>query len=238
MAGHAEAGRQDGLQPAGDQLSSPAGDLGAAPKFDGTDMWPVLPDLLNDPTDITKWLQGLVPDQLRDRPTPGSRAARATWCFSALSISGYLAQPDHRQRRHLVCCSPPTTRAAPRASSPACFLRPRPLTTQLQAKPARLVRRLALLRAHHRQHRGPDHPRPPTSSRTARRIPDSRPCDGISIGLGFDAEVVQLGPIAPRAGRQAEPVRHGRRWRRWGRRRRDRRRLIDVRGDPQTPAQG
>jgi len=28
------------------------GDLGMAPKFDGTDMWPVRPELLNDPTDI------------------------------------------------------------------------------------------------------------------------------------------------------------------------------------------
>ena len=63
------------------------GDLGADPKFDGTDKWPVLPGLLIDPTDITKGSKVSFPT---------SYVTSNTWVSGskgdvklALSISGF-----------------------------------------------------------------------------------------------------------------------------------------------------
>ena len=44
-------GTPAGLQRPRRRSSTAASKLGAAPKFDGTDMWPVIPELLSDPTD-------------------------------------------------------------------------------------------------------------------------------------------------------------------------------------------
>ncbi len=203
------------------------GNLGSAPKFDGTDKWPVRPELLNDPTDITK----------------GSKVSFATsyvtsntWVSGSkgnveldLSISGFTLgltisnavitlnlAADHKTGTQGIIAGVLNTEA---------------LTTQLKAVAGSFDPSLCT---------GPtimsivDQITQASDIMADGSQDPTQTCDGISIGIGFDAELVQLGPIAARgdARSPSQPVRHGRRWRRWGRRRRHRRRPIDE--DPRS----
>ncbi len=166
------------------------GDLGSAPKFDGTDMWPVLPDLLNDPTDITKGSKVSFPT---------SYVTGNTWVSGskgnvvlALSISGYSLSLTIANA--VISLELDATHKHGTKGIIAGVLSTEALTTQLKAVAGSFDASLCS---------------GPTVNSILAQITEAsdilqdgtqdptKTCDGISIGLGFDAEVVQLGPIAP-----------------------------------------
>lgn len=167
------------------------GDLGAAPKWDGTDMWPVRPELLNDPNDIKS----------SKIQFPTSYVVNNTWVSGTkgdvnlgLSISGFTLNltissawitlemdASHKHGTKGVIAGVLQTDTLINelqkvaGSFDPTFCDPNNATFQSIAAQIRQASDIL--------HDGTQDP--------------TKQCDGISIGLGFDAEVVTLGAIEP-----------------------------------------
>ena len=166
------------------------GDLMMAPKFDGTDMWPVSPALLNDPTSIAAGSKVSFPT---------SYVTSNTWVSGskgnvvlALSISGFTLSLTIANA--VISLELDPTHKHGTKGIIAGVLATEELTTQLKMVAGSFDPSLCsgstidsivteISQASDILQNGTQDP--------------TKSCDGISIGLGFDAEIVQLGTIAP-----------------------------------------
>ncbi len=174
------------------------GDLGMAPKFDGTDQWPVLSTLLNNPTSL---------DGGSKVSFASSYVTNNTWVSGskgnvtlALTISGFTLS--------LVIANAVITlnlnagHTGGTQGIIAGVLATDQLTTQLQQVAGSFDPTLCS---------GPTIESILSQITQASDIladgtqDPTQPCTGISIGLGFDAEVVQLGPIMAPAAPKPNP---------------------------------
>ncbi len=175
--------------------------LGAAPKWDGTDMWPVIPELLKDPTDITS----------AQVQFPQSYVVENTWVSGSkgdvsltLSISGFSLNltissalismkldPDHKGAMEGVI---------------AGVLATDTLTSELKkvagAFDPSLCSGSTIDSIITQIEQASDIMKDGTQNASAE-------CDGISIGLGFEAKTVQLGAIGPAATGGSDPCAAG-----------------------------
>jgi hypothetical protein len=167
-------------------------DLGSAPTFDGSDVWPVLPDLLTNPADITT----------TSVQFPASYVNDQTWVSSSvgagvvpliLPVGGgplnltiehaqiaFTMDPTHRTGTNGTISGVLSTQAfvtalqvLVSAFDPA-FCDPNNTTFEAIAEQVAQASDILL-----------DGTQDPTKT-----------CDGISIGLGFNAALVQLGSVA------------------------------------------
>jgi len=174
------------------------GDLGSDPKFDGTDMWPVLPSLLNDPTSIAGGSKVSF---------ASSYVTNNTWVSGskgnvllALTISGFTLNLEIANAVITLQLDP--THKHGTSGVIAGVLQTEALTTQLQMVAGSFDPTLCS---------GPTIESIISQITQASDIlqdgtqDPTKPCDGISIGLGFDAELVELGPIAPPPTAKANP---------------------------------
>jgi hypothetical protein len=167
------------------------GDLGKAPAFDGTDMWPVRPELLNDPTNIAAGSKVSFPT---------SYVTGNTWVSGskgnvvlALSISGFTLSLTIANA--VISLELDPTHKHGTKGIIAGVLATEELTTQLKMVAGSFDPSLCsgstidsiVTEISQASDILQDGSQDPTKS-----------CDGISIGLGFDAEVVELGAIAPK----------------------------------------
>jgi hypothetical protein len=171
---------------------------GAAPKFDGTDKWPVVPELLNNPTDITKGSKVQF---------PMSYLTGNTWVSGSkgnvtlsLSIAGFTLDltignavltgelsADHKSIKHgIIAGVLPTDDLIASLKKVAGAFDPSLCSgATIDSIASQIAQASDILK---------DGTQDPTKS-----------CDGISIGLGFDAALVQLGDIAPAAMPKPDP---------------------------------
>lgn len=154
-------------------------DLGSAPRFDGTDTWPTLPG-----SEVT---------------FPNSYLTNNTWVSGgkgnvtlALSIGGFTLDLDIANAVISVVLDSAHQKGTKGVI--AGVINTSQLTSQLQTVAGSFDKMLCtgtildgvleeVTNASDILHDGTQDP--------------TKPCDGISIGLGFDAEVVKLGPVAP-----------------------------------------
>ena len=174
------------------------GDLGGMAKFDGTDKWPVRPELLNDPADLTKGSK---------ISFPMSYVTGNTWVSGskgdvtlALSVSNFTLNltiasavlsvtldPAHKKGSKGIIAGVLNTdtliselKKVAGAFDPTLCMGP-----TIDSITAQIAQASDIM------HDGTQDP--------------GKQCDGISIGIGFDAEVVKLGPIAPAAVMKPNP---------------------------------
>lgn len=166
------------------------GDLGSAPKWDGTDKWPVLPELLNDGTTIAGGSKVSFPT---------SYVTGNTWVSGgkgdvtlALSVSGYSLSLTISNAVISVQLDAGHTKGT--KGIIAGVLKTEQLTTQLKEVAGNIDTSLCS---------------GPTIDSIIAQITQAsdilsdgtqdptKTCDGISIGLGFDANIVQLGDVLP-----------------------------------------
>lgn len=172
--------------------------LMAAPKFDGTDQWPVVPELLNDKTDITKGSKVSF---------PMSYVTGNTWVSGSkgnvtlsLSISGFSlaltisnavitgnVSSDHKKiTGGIIAGILNTDQLITELKKVAGAFDPSLCSgATIDSIASQIAQASDILS---------DGSQDPTKS-----------CDGISIGLGFDAALVKLGTIAPEAMPQPDP---------------------------------
>jgi hypothetical protein len=166
------------------------GDLMAAPKFDGTDMWPVRPELLKDGMTIASGSKVSFPT---------SYVAGNTWVSGskgsinlALSVSGFSL--DLTISSALVSLQLDAAHKKGTRGVIAGVLATDVLTGELQKVAGAFDPSLCtgatiqsiITQIEQASDIMVDGPQDPT-----------KPCDGISIGLGFDADIIQLGAVAP-----------------------------------------
>lgn len=174
------------------------GDLGGMPKFDGTDKWPVRPELLNDPMDITKGSK---------ISFPMSYVTANTWVSGskgdvtlALSISSFTLNLTIASAVITVVLDPTHKKASKGVI--AGVLQTDTLISELKKVAGAFDPTLCMgptidsitaqiAQASDIMHDGSQDP--------------TKTCDGISIGIGFDAQVVQLGAVAPPAMMKPNP---------------------------------
>jgi len=169
-------------------------DLGKAPAFDGTDLWPVRPELLNDPADITKGSKVNF---------PMSYVTKNTWVSGskgdvnlALSIQGFTLSLTISNA--VITMDMDAGHKKGMKGVIAGVLNTDVLISELQKvagsfdvsfcdpnNPTFMSLASEIAQASDILHDGTQDP--------------TKTCDGISIGLGFDADVVQLGTIAAAA---------------------------------------
>jgi hypothetical protein len=178
------------------------GNLGSVPKFDGTDMWPVVPELLNNPTSIADGSKVQFKTSYLTSNTWVS-GSKGTVTLS-LAIEGYtislnianavlsmVLSADHKTATGgIISGVIPTTQ----------------LTSQIQLVAGSIDSSLCggqaiqsildeIAQASDILSDGTQDP--------------TKTCDGISIGLGFNAALVQIGPIAPPATAKTNPCATG-----------------------------
>jgi hypothetical protein len=173
------------------------GDLGAAPKFDGTEKWPVIPELLNDPADI-----GSAKVQF-----PNAYVVDDTWVSGSkgdvmlnLSVSGFtLSLPIASA---VITMKLSADHKSATLGTIAGVLPTDVLTSELKKVAGGFDPSLC---------KGPTIDSIVSQIEQASDIlkdgsqnKDSE-CDGISIGLGFDAGIVQLGDIGMPAAPKPDP---------------------------------
>ncbi len=164
-------------------------DLLAAPKFDGNDKWPVIPELLSNPADITT----------AKVQFPNAYIVNNTWVSGGkgevllnLSVSGFtLALPIGSA---VITMELSADHKSATKGTIAGVLPTDKLTSELKKIAGAFDPSLC---------------KGPTIDSIVSQIEQAsdilhdgtqnkdQECDGISIGLGFDAGVVQLGAIAP-----------------------------------------
>jgi hypothetical protein len=175
------------------------GDLGAAPKFDGTDMWPVLPALLADPD------AGVAGGSLVQFPM--SYTTNNTWVSGGkgtitlmLSVSGFTLNLEISNAVMSMVLD--STHQHVTGGIIAGILPTNALISQLKmvagAFDPSLCSGPTIDSITSQIAQASDILQDGTQSAT-------QSCDGISIGLGFNAELVQLGPVAPPAMPKADP---------------------------------
>jgi hypothetical protein len=172
-------------------------DLGSAPKFDGSDKWPVISELLKVETDITS----------AKVEFPNAYIVKNTWVSGSkgevllnLSVSGFTLQLPIASAVLTMELSADHKSAT--NGTIAGILPTDVLTTELKKIAGAFDPTLC---------------KGPTIDSIISQIEQASDilkdgtqktgvdCDGISIGLGFDAAIVQLGAIAPKAGPKEDP---------------------------------
>ncbi len=175
--------------------------LGSTPAFDGSDVWPVMSELLNDPADINsskvKFGSSFVTGGTWYSGTPGTLSL-------ALSVSGFTLTLNIRQAIISTKITGAGTAAA--AGSDGIIggvLDTEELVSELKKVAGTFDESLC---------DGSTFESIASSIRAASDImadgtngDSSKTCDGISIGLGFSAKAVQLGTAAPPATPGADP---------------------------------
>jgi hypothetical protein len=164
-------------------------DLGMAPKFDGSDKWPVRPELLTNPTDIKS----------SKVQFPSSYVTGNTWVSGSkgdvtlsLSIQGYTLNLTIGSAQIAMQLDP--THKKVTNGTIAGVLETEVLTTELKKVAGGFNASLCS---------GSTIDSIITQIKQASDIMKdgsqdaAKTCDGISIGLGFDGDVVQIGAIAP-----------------------------------------
>jgi hypothetical protein len=174
------------------------GDLGGSPKFDGTDKWPVRPELLTD---------GMTVAGGSKISFPTSYVTGNTWVSGskgdvtlALSVSSFTLNltiasavltmelsTDHKHATKGIIAGVLSTdtliselKKVAGAFDPTLCMGP-----TIDSITAQIAQASDIM------HDGSQDP--------------TKQCDGISIGLGFDAEVVQIGDVAPAAVMKPDP---------------------------------
>jgi hypothetical protein len=173
-------------------------ELGSAPKFDGSDMWPVVPELLDKDTDIaTAKVQ-----------FPSAYLANNTWVSGDqkgevalnLSVSGVTLQLTISSA--ILSMDLGADHKSATNGTIAGVLPTDQLTSELRKVAGSIDASLCTgntvdsLIAQIEQ--ASDIMKDGTQNK-------DQECDGISIGLGFDGAVVQLGAIGPKAGPKDDP---------------------------------
>jgi hypothetical protein len=172
-------------------------ELGSAPKFDGTDMWPVIPELLKVETDITSAKVDF----------PSAYIVNNTWVSGSkgevllsLSVSGFTLQLPIASA--ILSMELSADHKSATKGTIAGILPTDVLTSELKkiagAFDPTLCKGPTIDSIISQIEQASDILKDGTQSK-------DKPCDGISIGLGFDAAVVQLGAIAPKAGPKDDP---------------------------------
>ncbi len=167
------------------------GNLGAVPKFDGTDMWPILPDLLNDPMDPAS----------AKIVFPKSYVVKDTWVSGSkgtvklqLSIGGFTIALDINSA--VITVDLDADRQGGTNGTIAGVLETESLITEISKVAAAFDESFC----------DPNSPTLQSILNQLRQASDimkdgsqnpAVECDGISIGLGFNAEKVMLGMVAP-----------------------------------------
>jgi hypothetical protein len=177
--------------------------LGTAPKLDGTDAWPVQPGSLNDPTDVTSAKVQFPASYL----TGDTWVSGGTATVTVTLVDGGFVLPLTIQHAQIAFSLDPTHRHGTvgtvsgvldvktfTAALVASFIDGDPVSCDpggpsFQSVYTEVAQAADMLG---------DGTQDPTKT-----------CDGISIGLGFDAELVQLGPIAPAAPPPPNPCADG-----------------------------
>ncbi|MCC6559454.1 MAG: hypothetical protein IT372_41575 [Polyangiaceae bacterium] len=168
-----------------------------APKWDGTDMWPVRPELLNDPTDITSskvvFPQSYVIDNTWVSGTPGS-------VNLSLSVSGYALNLTISQATMSMDFDADHKGAV--NGTIAGVLETEVLITELKKvvggfQPS-LCEGSTIEGILNQIRQASDIMKDGTQD-------PAQTCNGISIGLGFSGQAVQLGDIAAASEPQPDP---------------------------------
>lgn len=173
------------------------GDLGAPAKFDGTDQWPVLPELLNDPSNIDS----------AKVVFPKSYVVGNTWVSGGqgdlnlnLSVAGYSLGLTIGGA--LIAMDMDEDHKGAVNGTIAGVLETEVLITELQkivgAFQPSLCEGSTIEGILNQIRQASDIMKDGTQD-------PNKECDGISIGIGFSAKEVQLGAIAPPAGPADDP---------------------------------
>jgi hypothetical protein len=165
-------------------------DLGSNPKFDGTDSWPVLPSLLNNPSDITsakvQFMSSYVNNQTWVSGSKGSIDLNLSIDSFSLDLTIGSAQ---------IAFDMDSTHHYGSNGTIAGVLNTQTLINELQKVAGAFDPAFC-------------DPTNPTFQSIATEISQAsdilsdgsqdptKTCDGISIGLGFNAALVQLGSVA------------------------------------------
>lgn len=172
--------------------------LNATPKWDGTDAWPVVPELLNDPTDITKGSKVSFPSSYVTGNTWVS-GSKGTVVLS-LSISGFSLELPISSAQIMVTLDPSHKKGT--KGIIAGVLETDKLVSELKkvagSFDSTLCSGSTIDNITAQIEQASDIMKDGTQDPT-------KPCDGISIGLGFDADVVTLGGIGPVAEPKPNP---------------------------------
>jgi hypothetical protein len=165
--------------------------LGAAPKFDGTDMWPVVPELLSDPTDIGSSKIAFTQSYVRNNTWVSGSAAPLTL---SLAIAGFTL--DLTIDNAIIAMDLGADHKSATNGTIAGIINTEGFIEELRKVAGAFDEGLCtgstfdslanqLRQASDIMRDGSQNP--------------GAECDGISIGLGFDAAEVQLGAIAEAA---------------------------------------
>jgi len=171
--------------------------LDAPPKFDGTDEWPVIPELLKDPADITSSKVQFTTSYLIDNTwVSGSKAP----INLSLAVSGFTLNLTIGSAILAMKLSPDHKSAT--EGTIAGILETDVLTTELKKVVAAFDDSFC-----------DDNATVDSILNQIRQASDimkdgsqdpTKECDGISIGLGFDMKQVKLGPVGKPA-EQTDP---------------------------------
>jgi uncharacterized membrane protein YgcG len=196
----------EGLGSDADYLDLPTrlyagGTLPTAPAFDGSDMWPVVQELLNDPTDIksakVRFDTAYVASHTWVSGSPGTvNLSLAVAGFSlTLTISKAILSMD----------IDPSRNGATNGTI-AGILETEPLINELRKIAGSFDEGLCTGTTFDSL---ADQLRQASDILASGDQNPSQECDGISIGLGFDAKPVQLGDILDAAPPQPDPCETG-----------------------------
>jgi hypothetical protein len=190
------------------------GNLGMTPKWDGTDKWPVAPELLNDGMTIASGSKVQF---------PMSYVTSNTWVSGgkgnvtlALSVSGFTLSLTISNAQLSLQMAPDHTSGVKGVI--AGVLNTDELTSQLQMVAGSFDPTLCsgsvigsiitqIKQASDIMSDGTQGPAGCTATGTGASACPT--CDGISIGLGFEAKAVQLGMVAPAAACKPNPCMDG-----------------------------
>lgn len=167
-------------------------DLMHPPKFDGTDKWPLLPELLKNPSDPSS----------AQVQFPNSYVTNNTWVSGdpgtvtlKISISGFDLQLDIQHA--LLSFEMASDHKSASNGTVAGVLDTQQLVTELKQVAGSFDPSLCSGSTIDSIVNEIEQASDIMKNGTAGSSSDT--CDGISIGLGFDAKLVQLGPVAPKA---------------------------------------
>ncbi|HVK63288.1 MAG TPA: hypothetical protein VM694_02370 [Polyangium sp.] len=174
-------------------------DLGAPPKWDGTDQWPLLPELLNNDMDPTS----------AKIVFPKSYVVKDTWVSGtkgtvklSLSISGFSITLDINSA--VITVDLDADRNGGTNGTIAGVIETEALISEITKVAAAFDESFC-------------DPTSPTLQSILNQIRQASDimkdgtqdpaveCNGISIGLGFNAKAVQLGPVAPKGEPPPDP---------------------------------
>ncbi|MDC3957918.1 hypothetical protein [Polyangium jinanense] len=174
-------------------------DLGAPPKWDGTDQWPLIPELLSNEMDPTS----------AKIVFPKSYVVKDTWVSGtkgtvklSLSISGFTIALDINSA--VITVDLNAERNGGTNGTIAGVIETEALITEISKVAAAFDESFC----------DKDSPTLQSILNQIRQASDimkngtqdpAVECDGISIGLGFDAKAVQLGPVAPKGEPPPDP---------------------------------